>query len=325
MKGKKLISILALVVGLSTFGSCTNADQKVNFGNFWNTSVLDLNAAINETLEYNVNFEASTSSLVEYQINYKDGKYTTSLISEKDESGKTVYVYKTQLNITAQYTLNGETAERKDSVTSTVKFFAGEYGLQPIYSEKDVNASSPTASTGATAKECYQQYHYTTKVVYNEDCSAGTSTVTYHPTEGDPKAEENGFEIDKEKFSYLDNEQVLFALRGVRTSTSSAKVLVYSPFVETVQKVSWSFTEEKSDEFSFFKNGSAEKVTSTITYRPVSVVLDEKNPGATQTVWIAKPGDTANNTNRNVMLRLETPLSYGLGSLVYTLNSVSYQ
>lgn len=324
MKGKKLISMLALVVGLSTFGGCTNADQKVNFGNFWNTNVLDLNSTINETLAYDVNFEASTSSLVNYQLNYKDGTYTTKLTSTQ-EDGKTVYVYETQLNITAQYTFNSETVECQDSVTSKVKFLAGEYGLQPISSEKDVNASSPTASTVATVKECYQQYHYTTKVSYNADCSEGKSTVTYHPTEGEPKSEEQTFEIDKKKFSYLDNEQVLFALRGVRTSTSSAKVLVYSPFVETVQRVSWTFSAEASEEFSFHKNGSEEKVKSTITYRPVSVVLDEKNPGATQTAWIAKPTDTANNINRNVILRLETPLSYGLGSLIYTLNSVSYQ
>ncbi len=117
MKGKKLISMLALVVGLSTFGGCTNADQKVNFGNFWNTNVLDLNSTINETLAYDVNFEASTSSLVNYQLNYKDGTYTTKLTSTQ-EDGKTVYVYETQLNITAQYTFNSETVECQDSVTS---------------------------------------------------------------------------------------------------------------------------------------------------------------------------------------------------------------
>ena len=325
MKGKKRISILALVIGLSTFGGCTNADQKVNFGNFWNTNVLDLNATINETLIYDVNFEAAESSLVDYQINYKDGKYTTNLVSEKDESGKTVYVYKTQLNITAQYTLNGETVEAQDSVTSTVKFLSGEYGLQPLSSEKDINASSPSAVTGTTAKDCFQQYHYSTKVVYNADCSNGTATVTYHPTEGEPQPEEKSFEIEKKKFSYLDNEQLLFALRGVRNSTSSAKLLVYSPFVETVQKVAWTFSTEASDEFSFYKNGSEEKVKTTMTYRPVTVVLEEKNPGATQTAWIAKLTETANNTYRNVMLRLETPLPYGLGTLIYTLNSVNYQ
>ena len=326
MKRKKISTLLALVLGLTALSGCTNADQKVNFGNFWNTNAVDTNETIHETLVYDVNFEANETSLVSYKLNYKDGKYTTVLTSEKVED-KTVYTYTTTFNIIAQYTLNDVTEECTDTITSTVKFYAAAYGLQPISSEKDINASAPTAVTGTKASECYQQFHYSTKVVYNADCSEGTSTVTYHPSEGEAKSEENTFEIDQKKFSYLDNEQLLLALRAVRNTTSSAKVNVYSPFVESVQKVSWSFEADASAEFSFYKNGSEEKVKSTITYRPVSMVLDEKNPGATQTAWIAKKPETSSNSNvnRNVMLRLETPLSYGLGSLVYTLNSATYQ
>ena len=327
MKAKKLLPLLALVMGLSAFGGCTNADQKVNFGNFWNENVLDTSATIDETLVYDVAFDASETSLVEYKLNYTDGKYTTNLTSAT-ENGKTVYTYTTQLNITAHYTLNEETKSFNDSVTSTVKFLSGEYGFQPISSEKDINGTTPSATTPEKVDGCYRQFHYTVKTTYNDDCSEGTTTVTKLPLEGETgeaKSSDDTFEIEQKKYGYLDNEQVLLALRGVRNTTTSAKLLVYSPFSLAVQKVSYAFTAEASKEFSFYKNGSAELVKSTITYRPVTVVLDEKNPGATQTAWIEKPADTSKNTNRNVMLRLETPLSYGLGTLIYTLNSVSYQ
>jgi hypothetical protein len=325
MKGKKISTILALILGLTALSGCTNSDQKVNFGNFWQEDALSQND-IHETLVYDVTFDANDASLVDYTLAYKDGKYTTSLVSAKEDD-KTVYTYTTALTITAQYTLNGVTEECQDVVTSTVKFYAAEYGLQPISSEKEIKASSPTAITGTQVSECYQQYHYATKITYNENCTEGKSVVTHYLTEGDPKVKENIFEIEQKKFSYLDNEQVLLALRGVRNSTSSAKLNVYSAFAESVQKVSWTFDKEVGAEFSFYKDGGEEKTKSTITYRPVNLVLDEKNPGATQIAWIAKKPESSStaNTNRNVILRLETPLSYGLGSLIYTLNSVSYK
>lgn len=326
MKAKKLIPILALAIGLSAFGGCTNVDQKVNFGNLWNESVVDTTAQINETLVYDVTFEANDVSLVDYTMQYTEGTYTANLVSST-ENGKTVYTYKTELSIKAHYTLNEETATFTDSVTSTVKFLAGNYGFQPISSEKEINASSPTAIY-TTLEDCYQCYHYKTKITYNEDGSAGEASVARYSIDdatAEPIIDDNSFEIDKKKFSYLDNEQLLVALRGIYPRTTSAKFLVYSPFVEVVQKVSCTFSTEESKEFSFYKNGGAEKVSETITCRPVSIVLDEQNPGATQKALIAKPIDTSKNTHRNIILSLETPLAYGLGTMIYTLRSVSYQ
>ena len=121
----------------------------------------------------------------------------------------------------------------------------------------------------------------------------------------------------------MDNEQLLLALRGIPTSTTSAKVLAYSPFTESVQRVSINFASEASENFTFTNNGT--ETTTAIAYRPVSIVLDEKNPGATQTVWIAKPTpSTSSNKFRNMMLYLETPLSYAMGSLQYKLISATY-
>lgn len=322
MKAKKLIPLLALTLGLSTLGGCTNSDQKVRFGNYWNVNALDTTKEAKDTemLEYDVTFKGASASLVDYKVDYSNGKYTTHLQYLEEES---VYVYTTALNITAHYTLNGETKTVEDSITSEIKFRSGEYSLQPISSKKEINASSPISSTPDKAEDCFVKFHYTVETTYNDDCSEGTSVVKNIPTEGEPYVRENDFEIEQKKFSYLDNEQLLFALRGIPNNLSSAKVLVYSPFADAVQKVSMTYASDESAEFTLTKNGTEAK--SLITYRPVSVVLDEENPGATQTAWIAKYEDATANKHRNVMLRLETPLSYGLGTLTYTLKSISYQ
>ena len=322
MKAKKLIPLLALVLGFSAFAGCTNSDKKVRFGNYWNVNALDTTKEAKDTeiLEYDITFKAAEVSLVDYKVDYSNGKYTTRLEYVEAED---LYVYTTALNITAQYTFNGETKSVDDSITSEVKFRSGEYSLQPVSSKKEIVGSTPLTVTPETVDDCFTQFHYTLETTYNADCSEGTSVITNIPAEGEPYARDNDFEIEQKKFSYLDNEQLLFALRGIPNSTSSATVLVYSPFANAVQKVSMSYATEESAEFTFLKNGAEQK--GLITYRPISLVLDEQNPGATQTVWIAKYEDATANKNRNVMLRLETPLSYGLGTLTYTLKSVSYQ
>ena len=66
-----------------------------------------------------------------------------------------------------------------------------------------------------------------------------------------------------------------------------------------------------------------EKVKKTIDYRSVTMKLSSSNPGATQTAYIATYDNAEMNTHRNVMLKLETPLAYNLGTLVYSLKSIN--
>lgn len=327
MKTKKLIPFLSLALCFACFGGCTS-DQKLDFNNYWNYNSL-VDEDIHETLVYDVVYEKGSGlDAVDYELDYSNGKYTTELTSVW-ENGKFLYFYKTELTIDATYTLGSESATLQDSVVTESRFYASDNALRPISSYKKIVSSSPVAN-GAheKASECYQTFSYSVTTTYDEDLEEGNSVIFRDPgTENEKEYSDNDFEIDEDKYRYLDNEQLLFALRGVSSSTTSAKVLVYSPFVDRVQNVSISFSSDESQNFSFYKNGSEEKQEKTITYRPVSVVLDEQNPGGTQTAWIAKTTTSTGNGNeyRNVMLRLETPISYSLGTLIYKLNSVSYE
>ena len=98
-------------------------------------------------------------------------------------------------------------------------------------------------------------------------------------------------------------------------------MLPNSPFVKKMQKIDFTFQTEASAEFSYKLKGQSAK--ATIAYRPVNISIDDSNPGATQTAWIASTTNAQNNTHRNVMLKLITPLSYSLGNLVYELVSIT--
>jgi hypothetical protein len=321
MKMKKLGIILAGLMSISAFAGCTNVDQKVMFEPYWNDNVSSGAVAIDETLTYNVTYDnENVSQLVNYTLDYSNGVYTTHLVGEESTDGF-IYTYTTELNITVKFTLGNESKEFTDTMTSEVKFKSA--GLQPISSKKEFKSHSPNDSQSMSLEDCYDFYHYTVETNYLDDCTNGTSVIKSL----DPEklgSNEYSFEIDQAKFTYLDNEQLLFALRGIRPTTTSAKVNVYSPFVNAIQRVAISFTAEETREMKFSRNG-AEAKTETLTVRPASIVLDERNPGATQKVLVAKHSEAeGGNKNHNVLMHWETPLSYNLGTLKYDLQDMTY-
>ena len=321
MRAKKLIPLLALTTCFSCLGGCTQPDQKISFNNYWQYDSLTQENT-HEILTYDVEYDkGSASPLFDYSLEYSDGRYITELATAT-ENGKNVVVYKTELNITVVYSFNGKNSEPfHDKVVTETKFYTSENALRPISAFKEILSTSPAGGASSLAT-CYQTFHYETNTVYNEDCSGGTCTVTRDPDGENPTTKTNEFSFDEDKYSRLDNDQLLFALRCIPTTVSSAKAQIYSPFIQSEQTVSFSFAQDAGASFTYNDNGTDK--TKDITYRPVSIVLDEQNPGATQTAWYAKMTDSTKNTHRNVMLRLETPLSYGFGSLVYKLKSVQY-
>ncbi len=328
MKGKFISSCAAVLLTASIFTACAGTSQKVIFSSNWQADNTVQNNQLTETLEYAVSFEKSSSNTTGYDVDYQNGKYTTKLSTEQLD-GKTIYVYETSLNIEVIFDYNGEQTEPlKDSVHTLVKFEKADQALRPIFSQKTVVSHSPDNSA-SSLESCFDENTYVTTITYNPDYSGESLIVyTYQEDKNGEKEtktyeDKNSFALDTEKFTCLDNEQLAFALRGINPSlNSSAKFNVYSPYVKAPQSVKATFNTATSADFSFTRNGTA--IKETIEYYPVSVVLNEKNEGATQTVWIAKSTSIQANTYRNVILKLEQPLSYGLGSLVYTLQSATF-
>lgn len=314
MKTKKFIPICALVLSATLLSGCAGGKQKTSFSNYWNQNSLVFEP-IHETLVYDVTFEGNGSD--DYTLSYSNGVYKTELKNSTNANGENIYVYKTELSIDVTFTFGEESKTLSDNVTTEVTFLAdGE--LRPISSEKSVVSHTPIGSTPSSLEGCYRSFDYQISTTYTEDGGALTLVM-------DESSLSQEFEIDKNGYSYLDNEQLLLALRAIPASVSSTRLSAYSPFVSRVQDIAVAFAATESKDFSFYKNGSTEKVTTNISYRPVQFQLDEKDPGGMQVAWIAAVTNAYDNQHRNVMLRLQTPIAYGLGSLVYQLSSVSYQ
>ncbi len=318
MKRKTMLTIGCLLLSATMLTACTTPSQKISFAPYWYRNAItpsDQDQQVVETLTYAVTFSPS-DSWTNYEVNYTNGVYTTKLSVDNEKYGKSVYKYETALSIDVAYTfgtVNSETFH--DTVTSCVYFEKEGNGLTPIYSEKTFSNHS-LSNVDMTLEEI-QLLNYSVTVDYQ----SMVSTVTNNDEPNRPN--QKTFKVeDTDKYTWLDNETLLFALRGVNPSSAvSHKVLVYAPFSEETQTITATFSAPQEKQFSFVDNGE-EKTNKKLTYTSVSLAIDSSTPGQTQTVLIAHASDVQANEMRNVILSYQAPIAYNLGTLVYTLKNI---
>lgn len=316
MKAKKLLPILALALAFTTLSACSSADYKLTFHPNWCEKPLDNAETVSETLVYKVE---GANINAPYDLSYKNGTYTTTLTSTANG-----YVYETSLSIEVDFGFDNETTF-VDNVTTRVEFLTSGNALRPVSSVKSVLSHTPNEVEATTEDACYTKYHYTIATVYDAEGNGACKVTNLLPET--PVSNDLFFTYTDETYTYLDNEQLILALRALSNSTMNASVNVYSPYVQKVQKVNLTLTDETAKDFSYTLNGTAE--TKSIAYKKASIVLGESNPGVTQTVYVAKSTVDSSDPNkhvnqfRNMILYMETPLSYAFGSLTYTLISAT--
>lgn len=314
MKKKKIVTLICSLACVASLTACS-ADTSVSFSFRWNPNGNnEVLHGTSERYEYVVEIEPESGSNDDYSVEYSNGKYTTELSAVTvDAEEKLCYLWESALTISVIYTCGNEKSETfTDTVTSKV-WFTGESDLRPIRSEKTTQCVSPVAMTANKLTDCYQSYHYKTTIEYNETATKGT----YKREDlgaGTVRNEEKTFSVSS-KNSYLDNEQLLFALRGI-TSSSSQTIESFDVGEKKTRTMSVSKSDAESKEFELYFN-SETLATLPIDYVPNKVSYSGSNSGGTQTVFIAQT--TENNKYRNMILGMEVPLPFNLGTLVYRL------
>lgn len=328
MKKKLILAASSLLVA-STIMLSGCGEISTSFSANWykNTSLSSNISGTNETLTYKVEYNGDDKTNNAYTLKYENGVYTTVLSNTvykyDDGSSENVYSYSTSLNVTVTYTVNGESATYEDEVTSTVLFRTIEESLKPIKSVKTVSSHSPATNSPKSLKEgvAYNHYRFTTE--YNK--AANKATLTSEKLEGDEsslKAGTDVFEID-DKYTYIDNEQLLFAARGINSSSTTLYVLNAS--VKAIQAVSVTQQATGENEYKFDIEGSEMPEEGyKVPFSAVTFKINDTQSGGTQTVYYASTTNADNNTYRNVMLSCANFLPYNLGYLKYTLTSAQF-
>lgn len=320
MKKNRLAGLL-LLAPVALLCACTSATTLSFSANWYKNTMTTHPSNTLEKLEYSVTFTAPTSS-TNISVEYDDGTYVTELKNETvtlaDGSTKEGYVYTTELAITGRYTVNGTTGDTfEDYVKSVVKFLPVEDKLRPVESVKTVHTTSAvTASPSdtATVESATCVYSYTYEVKY--DNTQETATVSYTDlTTEEPTAKVSEIKISGDS-TYLDNEEIAFALRGLNLS-SSASFRSINPSYSSVWEVTVTPTAIDDYFVDFEMDGT--RVSQGIKVYSAEVVYNANRKGMAQKAIYAATTDASNNTYRNVMVGMEVPIFWSLGTLNYSL------
>ena len=323
MKVKKLLPVLALALAATTFAAC--GDQSVAFGQYWFHDNLTIENNFYEHAEYAVSSKSYESSYCNYTVEYK-GTFTTTLEYNATAS---VYTFATKLDVTTTFTLGGQKSQPlTDTAESKVTFSGKGNTLRPIESTKKMTSHTPLSGNYTSVDECYAtvEYEYTTTYA-DKNTVDGYCNITNSKGETNKITINDTFDFIKD-YSFIDNEQLLVAVRAFDTDTSSATLGTYSVFAENTQKVAISFTTaDASENFNYHlttADGTTNDKSKAILCRTAKINLDQQNPGSTQVIKFAKAQKSDKNTDRNLILEITTPLYYGIGEIYYKLKSVSY-
>ena len=326
MKLKRLAGLL-LFTPLLFLSACASTSGLTLTAN-WYASTTNYGGltGTHEELTYAVAFEGNNSSS-KLRLQYDNGRYTTLLESALiAESGNRLgYHYHTELEITGRYFYKGQQgADFTDTVVSDVWFLDVSEGLRPVRSEKTVKSTVPNTLADSVANVA-TEYNYRYVAEYNEALTRTTITYTDLKT---PNAEPEVTELKLSgKGTFFDNEQVLFALRGV-DMTSSLRFKTVNPATRETAKLASSDTpvsRQYNAEFSM-KVGGGEPVTEARTLNTYSLSLgySGNNPGRTQSYVYAQCTSPDANTYRNVLLHMETHALYDLGTFKYDLTAAVF-
>ncbi|PWM53289.1 MAG: hypothetical protein DBX60_02695 [Bacillota bacterium] len=327
MKKIRLAGLL-LLAPLTLLSACSGGTPLSFTANWYRNTALG--GSVNDTLEeltYEVSFTPAENDS-SFSVEYDTGTYTTRLINANialsDGSTKEGYIYTTELTISGRYRLGSEVSEDfSDRVSSSVSFLPVTDGLKPVKSEKEVLSTSPIVSLPETLEGAIETYHYTYDVSY--DAALTTATAVYTDLNAEtPAPETREYAIDGTT-TYLDNEQILFALRGLSLSSVATFRTVNSVMgIVTEVSTGTSTTGPTSlkESVDFTMDGTA--VKTEIDAVQVPIIYQSTPSGQQQDLVYAATTDTNNNTYRNVLLRMEVPVLQSLGTLVYRLKEAAF-
>lgn len=339
----------------------TSAEVEENSYGFWQknkevaTYSIDFTEGSNNSYKVSYNCSSATYTTEFYMLAAYDWASENIIEEYRAEESDTepVYVYKSSLNLSGYYQIkpNGATKEFEDELTTVSYFRPAGKNLQPVYSYQKIKNTSPASLSTGSIGETYVELDETYETFYNKRCSQATVVKTVTKS---GKTEKKKIGLSGE-YSNFDNSQLRAAIRSFTLSGGATRTFrVLTPQNGSLQSVSASVTSPVEldpastddklkvinqkiitalngapDSYIFFDGEIADKKEGeedrNYRYNAVTLSINASLQGASPVLWYTTVENTNLNSTRCVLLRVNTPLSFGLGTLSYTLNSLSVE
>ncbi len=338
MKAFKIAGALALA-SVTLLCSCTATPQLTISSNWYEDSSVSTIAG-SETLTYRVTHENQPEDSY-YGVRYSGGTYVTQLSGAtatlSDGTNESVYLYKTSLTISGEYYYNhpddAENAKTRaftDNTETEVKFRRTEYDLAPVSSKSTSTISVPSMEGEALYLTYLVEQEITYDVALNSAQVKKTTTLldeNGEPTVGDEESP-NPVVLEQTLSLYgsvfLDNDMLLFAMRGFNFGQSALSFTTIDPQNVSVESTSVSSATTEEYTLNGVTFGGQLKDGVKLSANAVSVQYDKTFSGSGLKLWYATKSESGKNVYRNVMLRAEKPIFYSMGTLVYTLQTAEF-
>ncbi|MGN0824190.1 MAG: hypothetical protein ACI4MB_03890 [Candidatus Coproplasma sp.] len=275
--------------------------------------------------------------------NLPDGVKMTS--TETAAPQDPVYVFETTRAIKGKYVLAStkEEVEFNDSITTVCKYRLAGENLKPVYSKQEIKSTPANTLTAVSKDSMCVTIDATYETFYNRDCNKAVVKTT------DNKDNANSGEktVTLEGLVF-DNSQLAFALRAFSLNGTKS-FNVCSPQNGNVQgatatcqtaaelnsdtdaQVIYALNNvkdgngEKVEDYIFFDGTASSPETNAkqIRFHNVGIGITADMRGSNYVYSYAAVENADANTTRSVLLKMTTPLSFGLGTLSYTLKDLS--
>ena len=327
-----------------------------NYFEYWTTH--------KEVADYSVSFTEGSNTRYSVSYDLDGAKYSTEFYMESaydfggaaipealrdaEAQSEPVYVYKTYFEISGEYSVpSGGKHAFSDVLVTESKFRAAKENLQPVYSLQIVKNTAPNqiGSANMSIDNAYVETDVKYETFYSRD---GESAIIYETEKPETNTQAKTTELslkNKQGYSVFDNSQMRAAMRAFTLTGGSSRVFnVVTPQNGAVQTCTATVSEPvelkkedekyasilaalegaQPDDYIFFngKGGETEKV---IRYNAVSLSINASMAGASPTCMYATVENADVNATRCVMLRMNNPLSFGMGELTYDLSNLSVE
>ena len=264
----------------------------------------------------------------------------TEAVENAGGDGITAYYYETNYAISGKFTYSGKDDAFNDSTVTKCYFLSVGESLRPLYSSQVIKSTSP--SNGGVYKKLDLEY----ECFYKFNGSAVKTYITDN-SKAENKTTSKTASLGGAANTLFDETYFNIAVRATRLSAGSSlsqTVSLYSP-ADGIGN----FTLKGSDsKLTLAKDADAnaqaitaltDKLTAAGLFKPqtpaegetakglstvaVNVTYNGELSGVSQTYWFAAVENTSNNTGRATMLKVSSPLPFGLGTLDFTLSEIT--